>query len=161
MTDPMPMASKKSVPDKLAGLIVLGLFCALAVWIWVPKTEVQRTTQMQTTNDLNARLATSREKLAELIPVTSERPLFHSTRRPEAAPEAPAAPIVVEPTLTLVGILGVEGSKVALIRISTGPQLYRIEAGGRINAWDVISIGNDSVEVTKDGQTVEVLAIGE
>ena len=53
-----------------------------------------------------------------------------------------------------------EGSKVALIRISTGPQLYRIEAGGRINAWDVVSIGNDSVEVTKDGQTIEVLEIG-
>ena len=161
MNDPRPMKTIKKGPGRLAGLVVLGAFCALAAWIWVPVSDTQRAAPAQPTNDLNARLVTSREKLAELIPVTGERPLFHSTRRPEAAPEAPAAPVVVAPTLSLVGILGVEGSKVALIRISTGPQLYRIEAGGRINAWDVVSIGNDKVEVTKDGQTIEVLEIGE
>lgn len=161
MSDPKPKPNGKSALDGLAGLVVLGLFCGLAAWIWVPDNTTQRPVQVQTTNDLSARLAASRDKLAELVQVTGERPLFHSTRRPPAAPEAPAAPAVVEPTLTLVGILGVEGSKVALIRISTGPQLYRIEEGGRINAWDVVSIGNDSVEVTKDGQTIETIEIGE
>lgn len=145
--------------ERMFGLIVLAAFAALAAWIWLPQAPVTAVPSTGPTRDVTARLTASQDRLADLIEVTTERPLFDATRRPVAAPEeaAPVAP--PEPVLTLVGILGIEDEKVALVRISTSAQLYQLNKGDRLGAWDVLDITANSLTVSKNGEAAEQLVI--
>ena len=145
----------------LIGAGVLVGFCAASLWIWIPRAAVVPSASTTPTVDLAARVQAMDEKLAGFIEVTSERPLFHATRRPEptATPEAPPAP-PPEPTLALVGILGEGDARIALVRTSTSPQLYRLETNATLGPWEVLEITDRSVRVLKDGNE-QTLRIGE
>ena len=150
----------KVLSDGTIGLVVLGVFCVLAVWVWVPAAPAVVATPPTVVDDVNATLQAGQEEMAGFIVVTGERPLFHATRRPQAAPEQPPAPVAPEPVMTLVGILGVDDEKVALVRVSTSAQLYRLSEGAQLGPWQVMSISSASIEVSKDGAAPEVLTIG-
>ncbi|PJI84916.1 hypothetical protein BC777_2909 [Yoonia maricola] len=137
--------------ERTIGIVVFATFCVLALWIWIPQTPTSTAPASGPGRDVMGRLAASQERLADLIAVTSERPLFDATRRPVAAPEAAAPAAPPEPVLTLVGILGIEDEKVALVRISTSAQLYRLNKGDTLGAWRILDITANSVTVSKDG----------
>ncbi|MEJ8561261.1 hypothetical protein QTO30_08520 [Yoonia sp. GPGPB17] len=145
--------------DRILGLAVAAVFCALIIWIWLPQTPAATPAASSPARDVTARLAASQERLADLIAVTSERPLFDATRRPVAAPEVAAPVAAPEPVLTLVGILGIEDEKVALVRISTSAQLYQLNEGDTLGAWDVLDIAAYSITVRKDGDATQELFI--
>jgi hypothetical protein len=136
----------------LAGPAILAVFCLASLWIWVPPMGGDAQVPETGPQDLTARLAEHRAEIAALIPVTGERPLFQADRRPVAAPEAPApAP---EATLLLVGILADGEARMALVRRSTSPELFRIEAGGRLGPWQILSVDITSITVGEaDGST--------
>ena len=147
---------------KLTGLAVLGVFGAAALWVWVPQAAAPTSVTTAPAVDLAARVQMMDERLSGFIAVTTERPLFDATRRPPTAeaPEAPATP-QAEPTLTLVGVLGDGNARLALVRTSTSPQLYRLETGARLDRWEVLEIGPSSIRVRKDDNAEEILRIGQ
>ena len=161
MTQQKPKSKTQPANGTVIGTAVLVGFCGLALWGWLPKGDAQVQEIRTPNNDLTARLESSQETLANLIEVTGERPLFHSTRTPPAAPEAPVAPVAPEATLTLVGILGSEGEKVALLRISTSPQIFRLEEDARLGDWQIVAIGDATIDVRKEDGTTDRLSIGE
>jgi hypothetical protein len=161
MTQQKPKSNGNAMNSNAIGLAVLVGFCALALWGWMPKGDTQEQAVRTPTSDLTARLETSQDTMANLIEVTTDRPLFHSTRTPPIAPEAPVAPVAPEATLTLVGILGADGEKVALLRISTSPQIYRLQDGARLGDWEIVKIGDATIDVRKDDGTTDRLVIGQ
>jgi hypothetical protein len=144
--------------EALAGPVIFGLFCLGAVAIWLPGGGDPVPQAGGGAQDLNARLAEGRERIAALIPAIAERPLFQADRRPLAAPEAPAPP--PEAVLLLVGILGDGDERIALLRLSTGEDLYQVEPGGRLGRWQVLSIEGETVLVQPDGEDPVPLRLG-
>ena len=147
----------------LAGLVIFAAFCALAVWIWVPAPDVDARDPSPAPQGVEATIAQRAEPLADLIDVTGARPLFHASRRPPAVEVAVAtpAPQAPEPSLTLVGVIVSDGTKVALVRISTSPELYRVDVGAQLAAWKVVGIGDDFIQVSKSGGAPIVLSMDE
>ena len=90
-----------------------------------------------------------RESVSGYASDVTDRPLFHRTRRPVAAPEAP---IVAPVTLNLVGILSDGNDRIALVRLSNSPTLYRLKAGDVLQDWTVRSIAEGEIVVKKRGE---------
>lgn len=155
----MSSANTSNRGEKFTGAVIFAVFLALAAWVWLPGATPAPTVQPTPASNLDATLQAGQEQMASLIAVTTERPLFHATRTPPAAPEAPAAPVVPEPTLTLVGILGVDEDKVALVRISTSPELFRLGAGAQLGDWEIVSIDTDEVTISKNGGAPQKFSI--
>ena len=132
----------------LAGPVFLAGFSLAALWVLVPPARDYSPAPDAQPQDLASRLAEHRAEISALIPVTTNRPLFQANRRPVAAPEAPAAP--AETVLVLVGIIGNGDDRIALVRPSTSTELIRVEAGGRVGPWQILSIDISSVTVSKD-----------
>jgi hypothetical protein len=135
----------------LAGPVILAGFGLAALWVLVPPARDYSPAPDAQPQDLASRLAEHRAEISALIPVTANRPLFQANRRPVAAPEAPAAPAApAETVLVLVGIIGNGDDRIALVRPSTSTELIRVEAGGRVGPWQILSVDISSVTVSKD-----------
>ncbi len=145
----------------LPGILIFAGFCGLAAWIWVPNAPQTLTQTRTPTDTVGSRVADGVQQLSELIPVTTERPLFHATRRPVQVAAPAPAPVAPERTLSLVGILGEDGTQIALVRISGSSELYRVDAGGQLGPWTILAIGDSFVQVSKDDGDPILLTIGE
>lgn len=155
------MMRPKKNATRFIGPVMLLIGLVLAAWVWMPAGSQATPTNLGTkAPSLSDRIATGQEKMAALVTVTTERPLFHGSRRPEAAPEAPVVAPPPEPTLMLVGVISDKGAQLALLRLSDSPQLYRVEQGGQLGRWQIDEIGKNHVLVTKDDKTQSVLKIG-
>ena len=158
----MTGAKQKTERSALPGMVVFAAFCTLAIWIWVPPIAPQAARPAGPHADmLGVRVAEGVEAVAALIPVTTERPLFHATRRPVPPDAPPPAPVAPAQTLSLVGILAEEANRIALVRISGSTELYRVDAGGQLGPWKILLIGENFVQVSKDDGDPFVLSIGE
>ena len=159
----MKRAGISTPSGTLIGALVLAVFCGASVWIWIPRAATApEGVAAAPALDLAARLQMMDETLAGYIAVTSERPLFHATRRPEpAAAPALAPPPPPEPTLSLVGILSDGDARLALVRTSTSPALYRLEAGARLDRWQILEISATGIRVRKEDGAEQVLRIGQ
>ncbi len=142
-----------------AGPLAFAGFAFVSLWIWLPAGDAALPQAEGEGRDLATRLAAQEETLAALIPITGERPLFDATRRPLAAPEAPAPP--PEAVLVLVGILGDGDQRIALVRQSTSADLYQLEPGGQLGPWQVLSVDIGAITVSKDGGPEYTLRLGE
>lgn len=153
---------KSPALDRLIGMAVLGVFCLASLWLWLPSRAVAPNNAAAPAVDLAARVQAMDDTLADLIAVTTERPLMHATRRPvpEEAPAAPP-PAAPEPTLTLLGVLSDGDARLALVRTSTSPELYRLEANTRFGPWEIIEILDNAIRVRKDNGPEQVLRIGQ
>lgn len=141
----------------LPGLII-GAFALAAALIWIPRDSGPTQISISQSQDIHALQDAAAERLAELIEVTGQRPVFHASRKPVAAPEAPKAP---EPELLLLGIISEDDTRVlAFVKISNGASLYKVGEGEIIGKWRVLEIGNRAITVSKDGNAPYTLSIG-
>ena len=145
--------------SQLAGIGAFVVLVIAAIWIWRPQQSVVPVTQSSVQSTLGTRIAERDEVLGELIGVTTERPLFHGSRKPpqNAEPAVPAPP--PKPTLTLVGVLSDQDERIALVRISNREELYRVTAGGQLANWRIIEVGDNFVSVQEDGEAVVTLSM--
>jgi hypothetical protein len=137
--------------DWLVGGLALGLYLLAALWIWMPQENDNAPAPDVQPKDLAARLAEHQSRIADLIPVTAERPLFQADRRPVAAAEAPPPP--ADAVLMLVGILVDGEDRMALVRRSTSEELFPVEAGSRLGKWQIISVDISSITVSENDGT--------
>ncbi len=148
----------RKTPSDLIGLAAAALMLAAAALIWLPGGGGPGTVQPSQVQAMSANtLAPLRTVLNDFAPVVTQRPLFHSTRRPYEAPVA--APVEIQVTLTLVGILNKDSQKVALIRLSDGDTLYRVTKGDRLRDWTILDVAERGVVYTEDGVTPLVLRL--
>jgi len=145
----------------LLGLIIFAGFCGAAAWMWLPKDTAPGSATSIPTEGVPDTDNNVEQVLAELIAVTTERPLFHASRRPMQAPVAAPAPQAPELTLALVGIIVDGDARVALMRISNSPELYRVAAAGQLAEWQILQIADDFVEVRKGSEDPFILSIDE
>lgn len=157
----MTRAGSSRAAGNLAGLLLFAGFCAVAVWIWQATPQVVPAAPGAPTAGLTIGVDDHAQRIAALIPITAERPLFHASRRPPQAPEPAAPPPPPEETIALVGILGDEAGRIALVRISSSTELFRVEAGGQLGPWEILAIGDKFVQVSKDEGAPFVLSIDE
>ncbi|MEM6407158.1 MAG: hypothetical protein AAF700_01940 [Pseudomonadota bacterium] len=141
----------------LPAVILLGFLGASAA-LWIPREGATRTTNGPAIQQLDARLEAGDAKLASLMEVTHDRPVFHASRKPVAAPEAPKAP---EPVLQLLGVISEDnGDTLAFVKISTSGGLYRLAEGESVERWKILEIGTKKITVSKDGEAPYTLEIG-
>jgi len=150
---------KQIMQNNIIGVIMLGVFAALSIWVWLPSAAPPVPMMASTESNLTDRLEANQNRLADLIDVTTNRPLFDATRQAQSAPEQPAPAPPPEPVLSLVGILGVDEERVALVRVSTSAQLYRLTEGATLGPWQVIEISTNGISVSKDGAAPDRLVI--
>lgn len=147
--------------DKLRPLVpvlILAGFALAAAAVWLPRGAAKTVINAPSFQELDARLSSGSARLSDLIAVTNERPVFHTTRRPVATPEAPKAP---EPVLSLLGIIADDGTEtLAFVKVSTTGTLYRIGAGETVGRWRILDIGTEEITVSKDGNEPYILRIG-
>ena len=142
----------------LVPLLMLGGFELAAAALWLPRGSTTSVASAPALKELDARLSSGSARLSDLIEVTNERPVFHASRRPVAAPEAPKAP---EPVLSLLGIIAEDNSDtLAFVKVSSTGTLYRIGAGETVGRWRVLEIGTEEITVSKDGADPYTLRIG-
>lgn len=146
--------------DKLrpfAPVLIMAVSVLAAAALWLPRGGSDAATSAPAPKELSTRLSSGSERLAGLIEVTNARPVFHASRRPIAAPEAPKAP---EPVLSLLGIIAEDnGETLAFVKVSNG-SLYRIGKGETVGRWRILEIGTETISVSKDGQPPYTLSIG-
>lgn len=147
----------RDVLNKLLPFLILGTFTLAAAALWLPRGGAAPLAAAQPLKELDARLSSGSARLAGLIEVTDARPIFHASRRPIAAPEAPK---VAEATLSLLGIIAEEdGETLAFVKVSNG-SLYRIGKGETVGRWRILDIGTETISVSKDGQAPYILSVG-
>lgn len=149
------------IVQRFPGLVVLGIYTLVAVWIWLPARTPDLPPARTPALDIADGLSATQDRLAGLVEVTAERPLFQPTRRPLPAQAAPASIAAPEATITLVGILGDSGNESALVRLSTSPELYLVQSGDQLGEWRVLSIGPASIELSKSGGAPFILPLGQ
>jgi len=137
----------------------LSVFLALSAWVWLPSSVPFTPSNSATPSDVTTRLSANQDRLAELIDITNNRPLFDATRQPQATPEQPPPAAPPEPVLSLVGILGLDDDRVALVRVSTSAQLYRLSEGTSLGPWQVLEITDRAISVSKNGGEPDRLTI--
>lgn len=143
----------------LLSLLIFGAFLLAAAALWIPRGQATATATPPALKELDARLSSGSERLSDLIEITNARPVFHASRRPVAAPEAPKAP---EPVLSLLGVIAEDNADpLAFVKLSTTGALYRIGKGETVGRWRIIDIGTEQISVSKDGKTPYVLSIGD
>lgn len=90
-----------------------------------------------------------RSEFAEII----ERPVFSPGRRPGRPPELEGEETSTD--LDLVGIVIVDGRRVALLKSGDSP-LRRVTEGEEISGWMAIRIGVDHVSLERDVETLDL-----
>ena len=154
----MMNASARAKLSSFAPLAIAGGFILVSALVWWPRADAAQSPQGGELRELSLRLSSGSDRLAGLVPPTDERPLFHASRRPVAAPEA-AKP--VEPVLSLLGVIKEEnGETVAFVKVSTSGALYRIGKGATVGRWRIIDIGTEEITVSKEGKAPYQLRIG-
>ncbi|MEM6386423.1 MAG: hypothetical protein AAF718_09330 [Pseudomonadota bacterium] len=139
-------------------LLIFGGFALVAALLWMPRGSSDAVAEAPALKELEARLSSGSQRLADLIEVTNERPVFHASRRPIATPEAPKAP---EPELSLLGVIAEDnGETLAFVKVSTTGALFRIGKGETVGRWRILEIGTEAISVSKDGQAPYTLRIG-
>lgn len=96
----------------------------------------------------------SAERLTQTI---AERPLFEVSRRP---PQAAPAPLPVQVTIRLVGIIDDEDQQMALLRLSNAPTVRRLTVGDRLDRWTVTRISSSAVDVVDDSGQQSRMVLG-
>ncbi|KIT15872.1 hypothetical protein [Jannaschia aquimarina] len=137
----------KTISALVPKAIVVG-FGLTAAAIWLPKSGPAPVDLDGPVTDLSYDVRQAETRLAELARHAAERPLFQASRRPEQA--STPAPPPPAPTLILVGVLSDADSRMALVRLSNAPTLYRLAAGTTFGPWSILSIGPDTIRVSKD-----------
>ncbi|MCY4179839.1 MAG: hypothetical protein OXC60_04620 [Litoreibacter sp.] len=141
----------------LPALILLA-FLGASFALWLPREGATSTLGGAAIQQLDARFEAGDAKLAGLMAVTHDRPVFHATRKPVAAPEVQKAP---EPVLQLLGIISEDnGDTLAFVKISTSGALYRLAEGESVDRWEIVEIGTKQISVSKDGKAPYRLEIG-
>lgn len=155
------MTDERTVPliSRFAAPCVLAIYLGLAGWVWFPAAPAPAPVK-QAAQDSLVRISQGQERLAELVEVTTTQPLFTPSRRPEAQPEATQPAPAPDPTLTLLGVVGGDGNRVALVRLSTSSELHRVKQGDQLGAWQIDEIGIDFVRAGKTGSRSQLLTIG-
>lgn len=91
----------------------------------------------------------------------TERPLFYATRRPPP-PEAPEVAVQEEPeeekpiALTLIGVMVVSDSKIALVQNDDTNKVIRLKPGEEIENWQLQTINANSIVLNKNDETKEL-----
>ena len=143
----------------LAPFLILGVFLIAAAALWVPRSEATASASAPVLKELDERLSSGSARMSDLITVTNERPVFHASRRPVAAPEAPKTP---EPVLSLLGVIAEDNAEtLAFVKLSTTGALYRIGKGETVGRWRIVDIGTEQISVSKDGNAPYTLRIGD
>jgi len=143
--------------NAIAPAVILLGFAGASVVISMPRSDIETQRAAPELRELDERVSHGSARLSALIAVTNERPVFHASRRPIAAPEAPKAP---EPVLSLLGVISEDdGKTLAFVKLSTNGALYRIGAGETVGRWRILEIGTDQITVSKDGDEPYTLRI--
>ncbi len=128
--------------------LAVGMIClVLAGAIWMPLVDDDQVSLPVNAPAAPAARADISSQLAEGSEELLARPLFHITRRPPevAAPVVPEAPPPV--TLSLTGIVNDETDRIALMRLSSQPELLRGREGENIGDWTIEEITENTVTV--------------
>ena len=142
----------------MAPMLLLAGFALVAAVIWVPRGTDAPQIAAPSHKELDARLSSGSERLANLIAVTNERPVFHASRRPVPTAEAPKA---AEPVLSLLGVIREDNAEtLAFVKVSTTGTLYRVAEGETVGRWRILKIGVEESTVSKDGKAPFMLQIG-
>lgn len=140
-------------------VLILAVFVIAAAALWIPRGGTTAFAAAPVLKELDERLSSGSERMSDLIAVTNERPVFHASRRPVAAPEAPKTP---EPVLSLLGVIAEDNAEtLAFVKLSTTGALYRIGKGETVGRWRIVDIGTEQISVSKDGKTPYTLRIGD
>lgn len=121
-----------------------ALLTLAALVIWLPSagnSALVRGGDAGPRDDPFARFETDIATLAQPV---ADRPVFQPSRRPpviEVVEEAPPP----EVTLTLVGVLDSEISKIALFRMSNSEEIFRLREGQVIGDFRIRAIGDAGV----------------
>lgn len=137
---------------------ILAVFALAATALWLPREGATTTLRGPALQQLDARLQAGDDMLASLMEITHDRPVFHASRKPVAAPEEVKAP---EPVLQLLGIISEDnGETLAFVKVSTSGALYRLAKGESVDRWEIVDIGTEEISVSKDGKRPYTLEIG-
>ncbi|MEM6888118.1 MAG: hypothetical protein AAF636_08265 [Pseudomonadota bacterium] len=137
---------KETLQNGAAGYSVLACSGVLALAIWFPQGHTAPETASVVETSLEQRVFQKEARLGALTNTIAARPVFHASRRPVAAPEAAPTPKAV---LSLVGVIGNEDESIALMKVSTSSEVYRLKKGGSIGPWSVVSIASDRVYISE------------
>ena len=87
-----------------------------------------------------------------------ERPLFHKSRRPEAAgdPEAEVSAVTARPDLLLRGtVVADSGHRIALVQVVGTDTVERVLEGQTLEGWTVRRVDSDRIVMEQRGGTTE------
>lgn len=146
----MTRSAKTLLP--LAAMIL----ASVAIWTWpAGPASVARDALAP------AQTEAAKDDLAALAQVTAQRPLFDSSRRALATPEAPAPQPVADARLSLAGILTDANQPIALLRMSTDGRLHQAIQGDEISNWRIVQIDSASVTIQGQSGSQSVLRLGQ
>ncbi|MEO1550153.1 MAG: hypothetical protein AAFR93_06930 [Pseudomonadota bacterium] len=94
----------------------------------------------------------------ETLPALAERPIFHVSRRPYEAPKE-AEPVVVAPTISLVGIIKDNETRIGLVVVSNLNRVFRVVAGDKVSTWLVEEITDRTLTVSDASGVQEMLEL--
>ena len=147
----------QDIPSVISGSAAI-LLIAAALLMWIPAAQPERAVSSAATQQSERRLIAAQEQLAAYATSMAKRPVFHQTRLP---PVEQAEPVAPEVELTLVGVLDSAETRIALLRLSNSPRLYRLEAGERLGKWMIIEIGKTSIKALTEGGALTEMSIGD
>ncbi|MEM6467345.1 MAG: hypothetical protein AAF679_12710 [Pseudomonadota bacterium] len=144
--------------DKLPQLIgfafaALATLVAIQAWRPAPDTSPTPEALQEALTPANRGVAVN-EHLAAL----SERPIFHVSRRPYEPPKE-AEPVVVAPTISLVGIIKDGDTRIGLVVVSNLNRVFRVVAGDKVSDWLVEEITDTELTVSDAQGDQEVLGL--
>ncbi|MEO1563245.1 MAG: hypothetical protein AAFR98_07390 [Pseudomonadota bacterium] len=149
------MIDKLLTLDAKASTIVAGVIAFFVLILWFP-VGLYRAPSSNISQAADRELSSYREALRELSPVITNRPVFDRSRRPVQAPEAP---VVAPVTLQLVGVLTDGRERIALVRLSNSPTLYRLKDGDTLLDWTVRRINEQDIVIKKRGESAQTIGI--
>ncbi|MEM0976837.1 MAG: hypothetical protein AAGJ34_04805 [Pseudomonadota bacterium] len=134
---------------------VAAVIAIIILLLWFP-IGIYRTSNAGSTEFASRELDTYRDKLGDLSPIVTNRPIFDRSRRPLQAPEAPQAAVI---TLQLVGVLTDGNERTALVRLSNSQALHRLKDGDTIQDWTVRRINEQDIVVKKRGEAAQTIGM--
>ncbi len=136
-----------------------AMLIASAALVWLPTTFEGPARVAGTAAPATDPFAVFETDIARYAAPVADRPIFQMTRRPpvvEMVEEAPPP----ELTLTLVGILDSEISKIALFRLSDRPDIIRMREGQVIADFRITEITDAQVTVLNDAGEEQQMRLG-
>lgn len=152
------MSRSRPGPTFLRSALALIACCLVGVIYWETNLRPGVTT-LAGTSPLRAGTPTIERQDFTMPPLRSfsevlDRPLFSSTRRPDAAAAAGAAS---QPTpFRLVGIVFSQSKRVAIVEIGQPPSVERVAEGGQAGNWTIERILPDRIIVRGPAGRTEI-----